>query len=207
VIWFRATGADDQRLADVARALLDGVIAIVPTETVYGLACVADDPKAIAKVFMAKGRIAEKPLIVAAKDSAQARTLCSDWPEMAEKLARAFWPGPLTLVLPKAPAVLDLVTAGGKTVAVRVPDHPVLLRLIDMAGKPLVATSANVSGQAPPRDAEDAVRQVGLACAYVVDCGPTSVGNESTIVQVDGASMSILRQGAIARADIELAAM
>nr|MBA3726973.1 threonylcarbamoyl-AMP synthase [Armatimonadota bacterium] len=173
MIWFRPTRADDPRLADVAAALLGGEIAIVPTETVYGLACVADDPKAIAKVFKAKGRAPDKPLIVAAADIDQSRALCSGWPKMAQVLARAFWPGPLTLVLPKAPAVPDLVTAGGGTVAVRVPDHPVLLRLIDMVGKPLIATSANKSNQLSPLSAQEAVGQVGLACAYVVDCGPT----------------------------------
>ncbi|MGI8923817.1 MAG: L-threonylcarbamoyladenylate synthase [Fimbriimonadales bacterium] len=207
MIWFRPAGADDPRLAEVAAAVLGGEIAIVPTETVYGLACLADDPRAITKVFKAKGRTPDKPLIVAATEIAQARMLCSDWPEIAEKLATAFWPGPLTIVLPKAIAVPDLVTAGGNTVAVRIPNQTVLLRLIDLVGRPLTATSANQSSQPSPLSAEEAVRQLGPTCAYVVDCGPTSVGKESTIVQIAGNTVAILREGAIPLCEIELAAM
>src|SRR5690606_30709099 len=118
----------------------------MPTETVYGLAAVARDANAVHRVFAAKGRPATNPLIVHASSLEMARGCCARWPAEANALARAFWPGPLTLVLPKAEWVPDVVTAGGQTVAVRVPRHPIALALIEAVGEPLVAPSANTSG-------------------------------------------------------------
>lgn len=200
--WLRPTGPDDPRLSLVAAALLDGKICIVPTETVYGLAALASDEHAILRVFDAKGRPSEKGLIVAAANAEQARRLFSNWPASAQMLAERFWPGPLTIVLPKATDVGSYLTGGQPTVAVRVPDHPILLEIIERVGEPVVATSANASAQASPRTAEGAVRQVGLACAYAVDSGPSPIGTESTIVSLVP-EYRVLREGAISARQIE----
>jgi L-threonylcarbamoyladenylate synthase len=156
MIWVRPSDIEE-----VANALRKGEIAIVPTETVYGVAATLSD-EALAKVFHAKGRSENKPLIVGVADSAMAKKLVSTWPLQAEELANRFWPGPLTLVLPKAAGIPDLVTAGGDTVAVRGPGDQTTLRLIKMVSAPLVLTSANRSGGSLPRSATDAVAQIGI---------------------------------------------
>ncbi|HET6645503.1 MAG TPA: L-threonylcarbamoyladenylate synthase [Fimbriimonadales bacterium] len=200
--WFRPTGPGDPRLSLVAAALLEGKICIVPTETVYGIAALASDEQAIRRVYEAKGRPNEKGLIVAAATVEQARRLCSNWPTSAQRLADRFWPGPLTIVLPKVAGVCEDITGGGPTVAVRVPDHPILLEIIGRIGEPVIATSANVSGQASPRTAEYAIRQVGSFCAYAVDNGPSPIGTESTIVSLVP-EFRVLREGAISARQIE----
>ena len=189
MIWVRP-----EAIEEVAAAIADGEIAIVPTETVYGIAATLD-PDALLKVFHAKGRPDHKPLIVGVANADMARQLVSEWPAKADALAERFWPGPLSLVLPKAANIPYLATAGGSTVAVRAPKHDVTLRLIELVGKPLVLTSANRSGGAPPKSAADAVAQVGMAVSYVIDDGPTSIGIESTVYDI--AADIVLRQGAI----------
>jgi L-threonylcarbamoyladenylate synthase len=181
-------------MQEVAASLGRGEIAVVPTETVYGLASTLD-PDALLKVFHAKGRPEYRPLIVGVADAEMARTLVTEWPERAEQLARKFWPGPLSLVLPKADFIPYMVTAGGATVAVRAPSHPVPLELIRLVGKPLVLTSANRSGGQSPKNAAEAVRQLGMAPAYVLDDGPSSLGVESTVYDV--LNHIVLREGAI----------
>ena len=133
-------------LPEVAQALISGEIVVVPTETVYGIASTLE-PSALLKVFAAKGRPEYKPLILGVADSEMARTVTAEWPQAAEDLAIRFWPGPLSLVLPKAEGIPYLVTAGGATVAVRAPAHPVSLELIHLVGRPLVLTSANRTGE------------------------------------------------------------
>jgi L-threonylcarbamoyladenylate synthase len=197
MIWVRPSDIEE-----VANALKKGEIAIVPTETVYGVAATLSD-EALAKVFQAKGRSENKPLIVGVADSAMAKKLVLAWPQQAEELVNRFWPGPLTLVLPKTAGIPDLVTAGGETVAVRAPGHHITLRLIEMVGAPLVLTSANRSGGSLPRSATEAVAQIGMEVAYVLDDGPTPVGIESTVYEV--AAKKMLRQGAVSIEDIEAA--
>lgn len=197
MIWVRQSDIEE-----VANALKKGEVAIVPTETVYGVAATLSD-EALAKVFHAKGRSESKPLIVGVADAAMAKKLVSTWPLQAEELVNRFWPGPLTLVLPKTDGIPDLVTAGGETVAVRAPGHHVTLRLIEMVGAPLVLTSANRSGRSLPRSATEAVAQIGMEVAYVLDDGPTPIGIESTVYDV--AAKKILRQGAVSIEDIEAA--
>lgn len=184
-------------VAHAATHLRRGGLVAMPTETVYGLAAIARDAHAVARVFEAKGRPAGNPLIVHASSLKMARGCCSAWPEAAQALARAFWPGPLTLVLPRAPWVPDVVTAGGPTVAVRVPSHPVALALIEAVGEALVAPSANRSGYVSPTTAEH-VRGVWREDeVFVLDGGPCEVGLESTVVAVREDGLGVLRPGVI----------
>lgn len=175
----------------------------MPTETVYGLAGHALDPAALARIFEVKRRPFFDPLIVHVADTAAARRLWREMPGAAVRLAEAFWPGPLTLVLPKAGHVPDLATSGLPRVAVRVPAHPVARALLEAAGIPLAAPSANPFGALSPTCAEHVARafEDGIDC--VLDGGPCDVGVESTVVGWDGDVPLLLRAGGIAPEDIE----
>lgn len=184
-------------IAHAAAHLRAGGLVVMPTETVYGLAALARDVQAVQRVFMAKGRPATNPLIVHASTLEMARGCCARWPAAADALARAFWPGPLTLVLPQAEWVPDEVTAGGNTVAVRVPRHPVALALIEAVGEPLVAPSANRSGYVSPTRVEHVRGVWGEAEVLVLDGGACEVGLESTVVAVGDNRLRVLRPGVI----------
>ncbi len=147
-----------QRAAGLLRA---GEVVALPTETVYGLAANALEAKAVAGIFQIKGRPANNPIIVHVASLEMARLCCRQWPAAAEKLARAFWPGPLTLVLPRARTIPDAVTAGGDTVGVRWPSHPFIQAVIRECGFPLAAPSANVSSRLSPTNAEHVRAQLG----------------------------------------------
>ncbi len=187
-----------------AEALRAGGLAILPTETVYGLAADAASAVAVAAVFEAKGRPRFNPLIahVADLDAAQRIAVLGD---RALALARAFWPGPLTLVAPlrDAGAVCDLARAGLDTIAVRVPAHPLALETLRAFGGPLVAPSANRSGRPSPTTYADAMEETGFAAAAALDGGPCAVGLESTVVAVLDGPPRLLRAGGITRAEIE----
>lgn len=186
-----------------AAALKQGGLVIMPTETVYGLAADAAEARAVAAVYEAKGRPSFNPLIAHAPDIETARRIAR-FDDRAEALAEAFWPGPLTLVLPVADpaAVCDLARAGLDTVAVRVPAHPVARALLQAFGGPLVAPSANRSGRPSPTTFEAAMEETGASAAAGLDGGPCRVGLESTVVALlDEARL--LRPGAITRAQIE----
>lgn len=199
----RTLAPDAAGLALAAAALRRGELVVFPTETVYGVGAHALDAAAVARVFAAKGRPADNPLIVHVAHADAARALCARWPPEAEALARAFWPGPLTLVLPRGPGVPDAVTAGLDSVAVRVPDHPVARALLREAGVPVAAPSANRSGRPSPTRVEDARDDLGDAVAVYLDGGPTRVGVESTVVSLLGARPALLRPGGLAREAIE----
>ncbi len=185
-------------------ALLNGELVAVPTETVYGLAADATNGRACAKIFEAKGRPQFNPLIshVASLDAARDH---GDFDEQALKLAKAFWPGPLTLVVPKKKSspISDLATAGLQTVALRVPEGPVMRFLSERIGRPLAAPSANRSGKISPTRAEDVVADLGPSLSLVIDAGPCSVGVESTIVGLIDGTPRLLRPGGLPREDIE----
>jgi L-threonylcarbamoyladenylate synthase len=190
-------------LSAALAALRGGRLVILPTETVYGLAADAADPKAVAAIFEAKGRPRFNPLIAHVADLAAARRVAR-FDDRALTLARAFWPGPLTLVLPVADeaAVCDLARAGLDTVAVRVPGHPVARALLEAFGGPVVAPSANRSGRPSPTTFADAVDETGASAAAALDGGDCAVGLESTVVALlDEARL--LRPGAVTRAQIE----
>jgi L-threonylcarbamoyladenylate synthase len=193
----------DPRIAEAAAALRAGGLVILPTETVYGLAADAANPRAVAAVYEAKGRPSFNPLIAHVAGLAAARRIAR-FDARAERLARAFWPGPLTLVLPAADpqAVCDLARAGLDTVAVRAPAHPLAHALLEACGGPVVAPSANRSGRPSPTTFADAIEETGPAAAAALDGGPCTVGLESTVVALlDEARL--LRPGAVTRGEIE----
>lgn len=188
-------------LAEAARVLRSGGLVAFPTETVYGLGALATDPGAVARIFAAKGRPADNPLIVHVADPEQARSLVRAWPDAAERLVRAFWPGPLTLVLPRAAHVPDAVTGGLDTVAVRCPAHPVARELIAAAG-PLAAPSANRSGRPSPTTAAHVVEDLGGHVDLILDAGPCPVGVESTVLALDREPPEVLRPGGVTPAQL-----
>ena len=190
-------------IAKAARALKAGGLVILPTETVYGLAADAANPRAVAAVYEAKGRPAFNPLIAHVADLAAARTIAR-FDDRAGRLAQTFWPGPLTLVLPVADeqAVCDLARAGLETVALRSPAHPVARALLNAFGGPLVAPSANRSGRPSPTTFSDAVEETGAFAAAALDGGACAIGLESTVVALLD-QPRLLRPGSVTRGQIE----
>ncbi len=185
--------------------LARGGLVAIPTETVYGLAAVAIDPDAVRRIFEAKGRPPRNPLIVHVADIDAARALARSWPQSAERLARRFWPGPLTVVVAKREIVPDVVTAGGDTVAIRCPAHPVARRLLERLGRPLAAPSANVSLSVSPTTARHVAESLGERVELILDAGPCDRGIESTVVDCTTSPPRILRPGPIGRAEVEAA--
>ncbi len=190
---------DIQAAAAILRA--GGVVAF-PTETVYGLGADALDVGAVAKVFAIKGRPSHNPLIVHVSSIEMAKAVAGAWPDAADKLARAFWPGPLTIVLPRGASVPDVVTGGGPTVAIRMPAHQVALALIEAFGGPIVGPSANASGTVSPTTSAHVVQSLGDELP-VLEGGPCERGIESTVVRIEGKGASVLRLGVIGREEIE----
>ena len=192
----RAKGLTPEQERDVAARLHEGALVIYPTDTLYAIGCLALDGAAVKRLREAKSREADKPLPVIVADEAQARSLAARWPEAAERLAAAFWPGPLTLVVPAISSLPSELLAGASTIAVRVPASDVARALARLAG-PLVSTSANPAGGAPSVTVDLAVAAFPLA-ALALDVGPLD-GAPSTIVDVTGpdAGFRILREGRI----------
>lgn len=194
---------DQEAIAQAAERLLQGDLVAFPTETVYGLGANALDAEAVAKIFAAKGRPARNPLIVHVAAAAAARAVVTSWPEAAARLAEQFWPGPLTLVLPRREAIPDIVTGGGPTVGVRIPAHPVAQALLRAAGVPVAAPSANRSLQISPTRAEHVAQSLGGRIPLILDGGPTSGGLESTVLDLSGPQPQLLRPGLLSPAEIE----
>src|SRR6516164_9963420 len=194
---------DGGGIARAARVLAAGGLVAFPTETVYGLGADAGNGAAVARLYEAKGRPRFNPLIAHVPDIAAARALAR-FNESAERLAAAFWPGPLTLVLPKRPdcPVAELATAGLDTIAVRVPSHPVARDILVAGARPIVAPSANRSGQVSPTTAQHVLADLRGRVELIVDGGPTPMGLESTIVACLDRPV-LLRPGALPRAEIE----
>jgi L-threonylcarbamoyladenylate synthase len=189
-------------MSDVGRAaavLREGKLVAFPTETVYGLGADASNAHAIAKIFAAKGRPADHPLIVHLSDASHLGRWAVNIPEAAEKLAAAFWPGPLTLILKRHPSVLDAVTGGQDTVGLRVPNHPLALQLLrefgGANGGGLAAPSANLFGRVSPTTAAHVHEELGDAVSMILDGGPCAVGIESTILDLSAGTPRILRPG------------
>jgi len=188
-----------------AERIRSGGVVGMPTETVYGLAADALNPLAVARVFEIKNRPFFDPLIVHLSEADELPCVAKDVPEQAKALIKNFWPGPLTLVLPKTDAVPDIVTSGLPTVAVRVPDHPIARLLIKEAGTPIAAPSANLFGRVSPTTAQHVRDQLGDAVDIVLDGGPCRVGLESTIVAFDGPRACVLRLGGVTIEELERA--
>ena len=190
--------ADAPGAIQTAAAILqNGGLVGIPTETVYGLAANALDGAAVAKIFAAKGRPMDNPLIVHISHFEQIYDLVREVPEAAKKLAEQFWPGPLTIILPKSARIPDEVSAGLDTVAVRFPSHPVARAVIDAAGVPLAAPSGNLSGHPSPTTAVHVMNDMDGRIEAVLDGGPCSVGVESTVVDATGKVPVVLRPGDI----------
>ena len=188
-----------------AEIILDGGVAAVPTETVYGLAANGLDADAVKKLYELKGRPEVKPLSLLVPDVGAMDKLCRAVPRQARALAERFWPGPLTIVLPASNAVPEIVRAGGDTVGLRCPDHPLTLELLRKAGVPLAAPSANPSGRESPLTALQVVACFDGKIEAIIDGGPCRVGTESTIIDMSAAPYRILRQGALPEREIAAA--
>lgn len=192
--------------SDILRAaalLRDGRLVAFPTETVYGLGANATSEAAVQRIFAAKGRPATNPLIVHVADVQTASRYTTNWSAAAQQLATAFWPGPLTLVLPKTPDIPDTVTAGRATVGLRAPNHLIALELLQAFNGPIAAPSANRSNQVSPTTAEHVRDELGTAVDLILDGGPCVVGIESTVLDLSGDVPRIFRPGAITREQIE----
>lgn len=198
-----ANSPDKSAIDAAAQAIRRGALVAFPTETVYGLAADALNLEAVARVFEVKGRPANNPLPVQVASERDIPQVAVDIPYVAAELIRRFMPGPLTIVLRASPDVPDLVTAGTGTVGVRIPDHPVALELLRSAAIPIVAPSANPSGEPPPTSAEEVLAYLGGRIEYLLDAGPSQIRIASTVVDLTSTPPRILRHGAIS--DEELA--
>jgi L-threonylcarbamoyladenylate synthase len=195
--------SSSQDVARAAELIREGKLVAFPTETVYGLGANALDAEAVAGIYAVKERPVSSPLIVHASDDEMARSVVQVWPPIAQKLAARFWPGPLTLVLPKSQAIPDLVTAGLPSVGIRVPAHSLALELIRLAGVPIAAPSANLFSQISPTTAEHVREGLGNRVHMILDGGPCEVGIESTIISLLDPVPTILRPGMITQLELE----
>lgn len=203
----RLRGDVERDLQAAAQLLRDGQTVAFPTETVYGLGADAMNAAAVQSIYTAKGRPSDKPLIILIHDRAQLKALAAP-SEQVQRLAKplmdAFWPGALTLVFPEKPgAVPDAVTRGRDTIAVRMPNHPVALRLLALADVPVAAPSANISGKTSPTEAEHVARDLDGRIGAIVSGGSCQVGVASTILDISGEQPMLLRQGTITKAQLE----
>ena len=196
------TGPVAAAIDEAATLLRAGRLVAFPTETVYGLGADGLNPEAVARIYAAKGRPTTNPVILHVDGVASARALVSHWPHEAKLLVERFWPGPLTLVLPASEAVPAIVRAGGPSVALRCPAHPVALALIRATGRPLAAPSANRSQHLSPTLAEHVASSLGEAVDLILDGGPTAAGLESTILDLSSGQPRILRPGPVTPAEI-----
>lgn len=207
VPWPAGTAAPPPRtqesLARAVQLLAAGGLVAIPTETVYGLAADALDAEAVDRIFAAKGRPSANPLIVHVADTAMARSLAADWPQAAERITASFWPGPVTVVVPRGSLIPAAVTAGGETVALRCPEHQLTRRLISALGRPLAAPSANRSMQLSPTTAGHVLEGLGNRIDLILDGGPCGRGIESTVVDCTTDPPRILRPGPVSRGEIE----
>lgn len=194
---------DAHHVRRAADAIRRGGIVAIPTETVYGLAANAMDTGAIEKIYSAKGRPSTNPLIIHVTSIDAAKALSSAWPVVAQSLAEAFWPGPLTLIVPKRPSVPDSATAGFPSVAIRIPSHPVMRAVIEAAGTPLAAPSANRSQALSPTRAGHVLKSLGDRIELILDAGTTEHGLESTVVDCTVVPPRVLRPGPITIEQLE----
>ena len=203
VVAIDPTTPDGAAIAEAASIIRAGQLVAFPTETVYGLGADGLNPIALGRIYAVKGRPPDNPLIIHLASPDQLPLVAADVPAIARRLMQAFWPGPLTLILPKASGIPDLATAGLPTVAVRMPAHPVALALITAAHTPLAAPSANRSGLPSPTTAQHAFDDLQGRIPLILDAGPTHIGLESTVLDVTCIPPIILRPGGIPREAIE----
>ncbi|MDR2599475.1 MAG: threonylcarbamoyl-AMP synthase [Oscillospiraceae bacterium] len=192
----------DNDLSYAVATLINGGLVGVPTETVYGLAGNGFDAAAVAKIYEVKGRPEVKPLSLLVPSIEVAKTVCAEFPEDAYILAKTFWPGPLTIVLPVKDTVPSIVTADGDTIGVRCPDHAKTLRLLGLAGVPAAAPSANISDKPSPKNAYDVLAYFDGKIECIIDGGECTIGVESTVISLVTKPYKIFRQGALSEEDI-----
>ncbi len=188
---------DNPALREAADIMRAGGLVVFPTETVYGLGTIASNQQAVLSVFTAKQRPSDTPLPVQIADISMLPLVTLNPPDNAYILARTFWPGPLTIVLPRNPSISDAVTAGNDTIGVRIPDHTIMLQILKELNAPAVATSANISGCPPPTTAREAADQIGNSVDLIIDSGPCQIGASSTVITITNTELKILRQGTI----------
>jgi L-threonylcarbamoyladenylate synthase len=193
---------DAAAIEEAASIINRGGLVAFPTETVYGLGADATNAVAVAGIFNAKGRPSYNPLIVHAADVTAAARCVTSWPAAAETLVYRFWPGPLTIVLPKQPSIPDIVTAGLPTVGIRVPSHPVALALLRATGVPIAAPSANRSMHVSPTTGSHVAASLGEQADLILDAGPATVGIESTVIDLSTGIPTVLRPGMISLDDL-----
>lgn len=194
---------NEESIALAAKLLTQGELVALPTETVYGIAADARNGEAVHKIFEAKGRPQDNPLIVHIFGMEMLHGIVSEVPERATKLAKAFWPGPLTMVMPRGPEVSDVTCAGLDTVGVRMPSHPVVQAVIQASGVAFAAPSANLSGKPSPTNAQDTLADMDGRLPLILDGGESMVGVESTVVSVIGDHPMLLRPGYITKEQME----
>src|SRR6201999_1568517 len=194
--------ATQTEIEEAVEALRAGNLVVFPTETVYGLGANASNPAAVRKIFEVKGRPADHPVIVHLDDPRYLHRWVSAMPPQAERLAGMFWPGPLTLILPKGETVNDIVTGGQNSIGIRIPSHPMAQQLLTAFGGGIAAPSANRFGRLSPTRAEHVRDELGDAVRVVLDGGETQIGLESTIVTFEGANVRLLRPGAVTAGQI-----
>ncbi|MGI5970344.1 MAG: L-threonylcarbamoyladenylate synthase [Oscillospiraceae bacterium] len=194
---FKITDPSDPSVREAARILKNGGLVAFPTDTVYGLGALSTISAATERIFEVKGRPYEKALILLLSSPADIEMCCGDIPDKAYELAERFWPGPLTLVLPKRRDFNFAVAYGMSTVAVRCPDNAIARELIRLAGAPVAAPSANTSGKPSPRNADDVLADLGGRIDAVIDGGECIIGRESTILDLTANTPRIIRQGAL----------
>ncbi len=198
---------DTNKIDDAVKRLKAGDVVAVPTETVYGLAASIDSESGLRKIFDLKQRPFFDPLIVHVCGFKQAKSLVSQWPPLADYVARVFWPGPLTIVLPKAPHVNSLITSGLETVAVRFPRHAITQQLIEKLGSPIAAPSANRFGRTSPSRPEHVKSEFPGVDLLILDGGACDVGVESTVISISENEIKILRPGGVTETDLEAAVL
>jgi len=203
IIKINAEKPEEAYLREAAAILRQGGLVAFPTETVYGLGAAVIHPQAVQRVYSVKGRPADNPLIVHLDSYEQLPAVAVEIPPIARQLAGKFWPGPLTMVLPKKATIPEEVSAGLPTVAVRVPAHPVALRLLALAGVPVAAPSANLSGRPSPTQGSHVAEDLDGLVEMILDAGPTGVGVESTVLDLTGKTPRILRPGGVTREMLE----
>lgn len=203
VLYLNRVADDSHAIARAAELIRRGELVAFPTETVYGLGAAALDPAAVQRIFDAKGRPANNPIIVHVADATAARTLVAEWPPIAVRLIEHYWPGPLTLVFKKSAVVPDIITAGGPTVAIRCPAHPVARALLAAAGVPIAAPSANRSTRVSPTTAAHVLAALDGRIPLIVDGGPCARGIESTVLSLATDPPTLLRPGPVSARELE----
>ncbi len=198
----RAVRASQVEIENAVQALRDGELVAFPTETVYGLGANAQNPAAVRRIFEAKGRPPNHPVIVHLDSPRFLHRWVREVPEAANRLAESFWPGPLTMVMPRAPQVHDVITGGQDTIAIRVPAHPMAQQLLTAFGGGIAAPSANRYGRLSPTRAEHVREEFGEALRVILDGGECQIGLESTIVSFEGEQVRLLRPGSVTAAQL-----